>query len=137
MIHDPRFTKIENAFIVNRRAVFGGDAMTGKQYISSDGQFTSTIADLEQYSETLGEGRYFYYVISHPERACPLRNWYLRIFPEMMQKEGIAIPEASTDLICTCPSWLEEPTQVVEEEDKEHNLGLAFGPKRVDSTPIR
>jgi hypothetical protein len=76
--------------------------MTSKQYISSDGQFTSTIADLEQYSETLGEGRYFYYVLSHPEKTCPLRNWYLRIFPEMMKKEGLTIPDAGENLTCTC-----------------------------------
>jgi hypothetical protein len=86
MIHDPRFAIIEDAFIINRRAVFGGDAMVGKQYISSDGTFTSTIADLEQYSETLGEGRYFYYVISHPDESCPLRNWYIsRLFPDMVK----------------------------------------------------
>ena len=102
MIHDPRFTKIENAFIVNRRAVFGGDAMVGKQYISSDGHFTSTIADLEQYAETLGEGRFFYTIITHPNKACPKRNWLLRIFPEMVEKEGLEVPAASEDLKCTC-----------------------------------
>ena len=102
LIHDPRFTVIENAFIVTRRAVFGGDAHIGKQYISSDGQFTSQIADLEEYSEVLGEGRYFFYTITHPNKFCPLRNWYLRIFPEMLEKEGIKPPEASDDLKCTC-----------------------------------
>jgi len=66
MIHDPRFLKIEGAFIVNRKAVFGGDAKLGKQYMSSDGMFVSTIADLEEYSEVLGEGRYFWLVLSHP-----------------------------------------------------------------------
>ena len=76
--------------------------MTGKQYISSDGQFTSTVVDIENYSEVLGEGRYFYYVLSHPEKNCPLRNWYLRIFPEMMKKQGLTIPEAAAELACTC-----------------------------------
>lgn len=102
LIHDPRFVKIENAFIVNRRAVFGGDAMVGKQYISSDGTFTSTIADLEQYAETLGEGRYFYYILMHPDKKCALRNWYLRIFPEMVEKEGLEIPRPGADLQCGC-----------------------------------
>lgn len=101
LVHDPRFVKIESTFIVNRRAVFGGDAHVGKQYISSDGAFTSTIADLEQYSETLGEGRYFYYLISHPNENCPTRHWYLRIFPEMLAKQGVTVPEAGA-LTCTC-----------------------------------
>lgn len=100
MIHDPRFTKIEDAFIINRRAVFGGDAMVGKQYISSDGTFTSSIADLEQYSETLGEGRYFYTVVTHPSATCELRRWYLRIFPTMVEEQ--VVPTPSAELKCTC-----------------------------------
>jgi hypothetical protein len=102
MIHDPRFAKIEDTFIVNRRAIFGGDAMVGKQYISSDGTFTSTIADLEQYSETLGEGRYFYTVLVHPDKECPLRRWYLRIFPDMLEKDGVTQVVPSADLKCEC-----------------------------------
>jgi hypothetical protein len=78
LIHDPRFALIESAFIVDRRAIFGGDAKQGKQYISSEGTFTSTIADLEQYSEILGEGRHFYNVVSH-DPACPVRQWLERI----------------------------------------------------------
>lgn len=112
MIHDPRFVKIENAFIVNRKAVFGGDAMLGKQYISSDGQFTSTIADLEQYSETLGEGRYFHTVLIHPDKDCPKRLWLLRIFPEMMKKQGYVAPEASENLVCGCKGASIEPKSI-------------------------
>lgn len=104
LIHDPRFTIIEDAFIVTRRAVFGGDAAIGKQYIYSDGQFTSKIADFDEYATILGEGRYFYYIITHPNKSCPLRNWYLRIFPGMVQKDGLQIPEASVDLQCNCSS---------------------------------
>ena len=119
LIHDPRFVKIENAFIVNRRAVFGGDAMVGKQYISSDGTFTSTIADLEQYAETLGEGRYFYTLISHPDKLCPLRNWYLRIFPDMVHKEGLEIPTAHTDLQCECSLVAQDAREVKNWPDED------------------
>lgn len=112
LIHDPRFTVIENAFIVTRRAIFGGDAHIGKQYISSDGQFTSQIADLEEYSEVLGEGRYFYYLLTHPDKKCPRRNWYLRIFPEMVQKEGIEIPAPGSDSQCGCTQVAYEPREV-------------------------
>jgi hypothetical protein len=99
MIHDPRFTVIEDAFILNRRAVLGGDAGVGKQYISSDGTFTSSVADLEQYSETLGEGRYFYYVLKHPNKECPVRKWHFRIFSDA---DKAAAPVASADLTCNC-----------------------------------
>ena len=98
LVHDTRFSKIENTFVLNRRAIFGGNAQTGKQYISSDGQFTSLISDLESYSEILGEGRYFCYILQHPSEECPLRKWYLRIF-----EIGVEAPEASPDLKCTCP----------------------------------
>jgi hypothetical protein len=60
LVHDPRFMKIEDAFIIERDAVFGGDAASGRQYITYHSQFQlSSIAELEQYSEILGEGRYF------------------------------------------------------------------------------
>lgn len=60
LIHDPRFLKIEDAFIIDRDSVFGGDASSGKQYITYHNQFQlSSVADLEQYSEILGEGRHF------------------------------------------------------------------------------
>lgn len=102
LIHDTRFSFIENAFIATRRAVFGGDASIGKQYISSDGQFTSQIADLDEYATVLGEGRYFYYILTHPYKECPLRNWYLRIFPEMVHKDGLHIPKPGDNLLCAC-----------------------------------
>ena len=102
MIHDPRFVKIESAFIVNRKAVFGGDARTGKQYMSSDGMFISTIADLEEYSEVLGEGRYFWLVLAHPDENCPMRLWYERIYPGILASKQIEAPPASPDLKCIC-----------------------------------
>ena len=101
MIHDPRFIKIESTFIVNRKAYFGGDARTGKQYQSSDGVFVSTISDLEEYSEVLGEGRYFWIVLTHPEERCPVRLWYERIYPEMIAKKCGKAPQAG-DLKCVC-----------------------------------
>ncbi len=64
MVHDPRFTAIENCFITQRKAVFGGDARTGINRQMADGSFTGSMADLEQYSEILGEGRHFYEVLS-------------------------------------------------------------------------
>ena len=95
MIHDPRFIKIENAFIVNRRSMFGGDSRVGKQYISSDGTFSSTVADLEQYSEILGEGRHFHNVLVHPHLTCPVRKWLERIHTPTQAKPG-------ADLQCIC-----------------------------------
>lgn len=95
MIHDPRFVKIENAFIVNRRSIFGGDARVGKQYISSDGTFTSTVADLEQYAEILGEGRHFHNVLVHPNTKCPIRRWLERIHTKTEIK-----PDARIACIC-------------------------------------
>src|SRR5208337_2462289 len=95
MIHDPRFIKIENTFIVSRRALFGGDARLGKQYISSDGTFSSTIGDLEQYAEILGEGRHFHNVLVHPNTKCPTRKWLERIHTPTQIK-------ASLNLECIC-----------------------------------
>ncbi len=95
LIHDPRFVKIENTFIVNRRSMFGGDARVGKQYISSDGTFSSTVADLEQYAEVLGEGRHFHNVLVHPNTKCPIRKWLERIHTPTQAK-------ASKDLECVC-----------------------------------
>jgi hypothetical protein len=94
LVNDPRFMVIESAFIVNRRAVFGGDAKVGKQYISSDGQFTSTVADLEEYAEVLGEGRHFYNVLVHPNAECPTRKWLERIHTTTDYKAG--------ELTCIC-----------------------------------
>jgi len=63
MIHDPRFIAIENAFVRVRKGVFGGDATLGIQRQQPDGSFSSAIEDLNQYSEILGEGRYFHSVL--------------------------------------------------------------------------
>src|SRR5260370_33203752 len=63
MIHDPRFETIENCFIINKRSVFGGDTRQGIQMQLPDGTFTTSVTDLEQYSEILGEGRYFHGVV--------------------------------------------------------------------------
>ena len=102
MIHDPRFAKIESTFIINRKAVFGGDARTGKQYMSADGMFTSTIADLEEYSEVLGEGRYFHNVLVHPDDRCPVRLWHERIYPDVLAAKGAKAPVAGEGLRCIC-----------------------------------
>ena len=114
LVNDPRFSAIENAFIINRRAIFGGDATVGKQYISSDGNFTSSMGDLEQYSELLGEGRYFSILVTHPHSDCPLRNWYLRIFPDMLKNQGINAPTPSKflPLACTCGEDRGDPYKV-------------------------
>lgn len=95
MIHDPRFIKIENTFIMDRRPMFGGDARVGKQYISSDGTFSSTVSDLEQYAEILGEGRHFHNVLVHPNTSCHVRKWLERIHTPTQAKP-------SDGLQCLC-----------------------------------
>jgi hypothetical protein len=98
LIHDPRFVKIENAFIVNRRSTFGGDARIGKQYISSEGQFSSTVADLEQYSEILGEGRHFHNCLTHPNAGeCPVRKWL-----ERTHTKTYVLPRRDLAEMCKC-----------------------------------
>lgn len=99
LVNDPRFIKIESAFIISRRAIFGGNAMLGKQYISSDGTFTSTIGDLEEYSEILGEGRHFHNVLVHPNENCPTRKWLERIHTITHYKAG--------ELSCECTPVLD------------------------------
>jgi len=64
MIMDPRFETLENYFIENRQAVFGGDARLGKQYIDGSSILSSSMSELETYSEILGEGRYFHGIVS-------------------------------------------------------------------------
>jgi hypothetical protein len=96
MIHDPRFIAIENRFIINRHAIFGGDARTGKQYINDDGSFTSTTADLEQYAEIIGEGRNFHNVLVHPNERCPVRVWLERIY------KGFSLVKPHLALKCIC-----------------------------------
>lgn len=58
MIHDPRFVRIENCFIVNRKSIFGGDSRLGMQWIDDQGDFSSG-TNIQQYAEILGEGRFF------------------------------------------------------------------------------
>ena len=60
MVHDARFENLESKFIVNRPAVFGGDARLGKQYIDGDGILSHSMVELESYAEILGEGRHFH-----------------------------------------------------------------------------
>lgn len=114
MIHDPRFNALEAKFIVKRRGRLGGDADLGKQYISSNGQFTSSIVDLEQYSDILGEGRNFYCFIKHPEARCPEREWLERTWKETIYQPG-------PDILCFCNSdevgdphtWKDQPDEVI------------------------
>ncbi|MEI6388730.1 MAG: hypothetical protein WCQ50_19110 [Spirochaetota bacterium] len=63
MVHDSRFENLERKFVVNRPAVFGGDARVGKQYIDGEGLMSHSMAELEAYSEILGEGRHFAEVV--------------------------------------------------------------------------
>ena len=74
MIMDPRFERIESLFVLERKAVFGGDARLGKQYIDGNTMLSGSIAELETYSEILGEGRYFHEVVSNngldPKTFC-------------------------------------------------------------------
>lgn len=55
--HDPRFTKIEAAFIIDHKAKMRGDAREGLQRQLKDGTFTGSFSGIEQYSEILEEGR--------------------------------------------------------------------------------
>ena len=59
MILDPRFEVIENKFVIDRAAVFGGDARLGKQYVDGNSIMSHSMAELETYAEILGEGRHF------------------------------------------------------------------------------
>jgi hypothetical protein len=112
MIHDPRFTKIENSFIVKRRAFFGGDARQGKQYVSTDGFSTSTIEDLEQYSEILGEGRHYHNCLVHPNASCPTRLWLERVFSGYTDYNP-------GELYCTCSGVRRDPRTWKNASDEE------------------
>jgi hypothetical protein len=96
MIHDPRFQAIENLMVVNRKAIFGGDARLGKQYINDDGSFSSTVSDLEKYAEIMGEGRNFHNVLEHPDPKCQKRLWLERIY------RGFTNLKPYADFGCTC-----------------------------------
>lgn len=63
LVHDPRFILIEKLFCQDRPAIFGGDARLGKQYIDGASIMSHSMAELEAYSEILGEGRHFLDVI--------------------------------------------------------------------------
>jgi hypothetical protein len=104
MVHDPRFQEIENLMIVDRHAIFGGDARLGKQYINDDGTFTSPISDLEKYSEIVGEGRNFHNVLTHPDEKCPQRLWLERIH------RGFTNIKPHSTLQCICATGKENPT---------------------------
>jgi hypothetical protein len=96
MIHDPRFVEIENLMVQNRKAIFGGDARLGKQYINDDGSFSSTVSDLEKYAEIVGEGRNFLNVLNHPDEKCQKRLWLERIY------RGFSNIKPNYSLGCTC-----------------------------------
>jgi hypothetical protein len=105
MIHDLRFIAIEDQFILDRKAIFGGDARLGKQYINDDGTFTSNVTDLEQYAEILGEGRNFHTVLVHPDEHCPVRRWLERIYT------GYTLVEPHLSLKCKCTSRATSPAE--------------------------
>lgn len=100
LIHDPRFNVIEGLMIVDRHAIFGGDARLGKQYINDDGSFSSTVSDLEKYAEILGEGRNFHNVLLHPDPKCQVRLWLERIY------RGFTNLKPYSDFECTCAKEL-------------------------------
>ena len=78
------------------KAIFGGDARLGKQYINDDGSFSSTVSDLEKYAEILGEGRNFHNVLAHPDSKCQKRLWLERIY------RGFTNLQPYADFGCTC-----------------------------------
>lgn len=59
MVHDPRFTKIENCFVYKRRPIFKGDTTVGVGHISRKQREHSDPQALEQLATILGEGRHF------------------------------------------------------------------------------
>jgi len=99
MIHDPRFQTIENLMIVDRHAIFGGDARLGKQYIGDDGTSNTTVSDLEKYAEILCEGRNFHNVLVHPDAKCQKRLWLERIF------KGFTNIKPYSAFGCTCDTY--------------------------------
>jgi hypothetical protein len=114
LIHDPRFISIEGKFIIPRRGRLGGDATLGRQYISGVNQFTSSIVDLEQYSEILGEGRNFFNFLQHPEPECPERQWLERVWKRTFITAG-------PNVVCLCKpeekldprTWKDQPDEVI------------------------
>lgn len=113
MIHDPRFQTIEGLMIVDRKAIFGGDARLGKQYINDDGSFSSTVSDLEKYAEILGEGRNFHNVLVHPDKDCQKRLWLERIY------RGFTNIKPYAAFGCTCTGCAAEPTTFKDAPDED------------------
>lgn len=105
LVNDPRFLVIESRFVTDRRAIFGGDASIGKQFIYDDGTFTSSVTDLEQYAEILGEGRNFHNVLTHPDKDCPVRRWLERIY------DGFTSIKPHAAMRCTCEGKATSPTE--------------------------
>jgi len=113
MIHDPRFVEIENLMVQNRKAIFGGDARLGKQYINDDGSFSSTVSDLEKYAEIIGEGRNFHNVLTHPDPKCMKRLWLERIY------RGFTNIQPNYTLGCTCEGAAAETTGLKDADQHE------------------
>lgn len=117
MIHDPRFNTIEGLMIVNRHAIFGGDARLGKQYIGDDGTADTTISDLEKYAEIICEGRNFHNVLAHPDQKCQKRLWLERIY------KGFTNIKPYSAFGCTCektfPSLTRDPSTFKDASDAE------------------
>jgi hypothetical protein len=118
MIHDPRFMKMENGFIKHRRAIFGGNADIGRQFIFEDNTFTSSITDLEQYAEILGEGRNFYYTLTHPDPTCPIYKWLIRIYKGFTP----IIPHANLE--CSCSEAKKQDPRTFKDASKDVIWGL-------------
>jgi hypothetical protein len=110
MIHDPRFNVIEGLMIVDRHAIFGGDARLGKQYINDDGSFSSTVSDLEKYAEILGEGRNFHNVLLHPDSKCQVRLWLERIY------RGFTNLKPYAGFECTCNRYNTETGELIRQD---------------------
>jgi len=99
--------------IVDRHAIFGGDARLGKQYINDDGSFSSTISDLEKYAEILGEGRNFHNVLVHPDKNCQMRLWLERIY------RGFTNIKPYADFGCNCTGPEIEPSTFKDAPDND------------------
>jgi hypothetical protein len=78
MVHDPRFTKIENTFIIRRKGVVGGDASEGIQRQQADGSFSTSEKDLAQYELILGHGRYMNRILKSERYDRAIKS----LFPE-------------------------------------------------------
>jgi len=84
MVMDPRFAKIENLFIVDHPARFGGDARQGVQTQLADGTFSGGYS-LDQYSEILTEGRFLHKVL----RSHAIINAVDKLYPAKKLSEPL------------------------------------------------